>query len=163
MALVAVQFPGPHLFFTTCPHLKAMSSIPGPIIAWEVPLETYLCQSQWKFYGEGQWATPFWGSFKVQANLIPTWLDENELLCSKIITNPDDVIKWKYFLHYWPFVLGIHWSPVNPPPKGQWRATLRLSLIYTQINGWVKNREADELRRHHVHYHVIVMCWRHNR
>ena len=25
----------------------------------------------------------------------------------------DDVIKWKHFPHYWPFVLGIHQSPVN--------------------------------------------------
>ena len=24
----------------------------------------------------------------------------------------DDVIKWKYFLHYWPFVKGIDRSPV---------------------------------------------------
>ena len=28
----------------------------------------------------------------------------------------DDVIKWKHFPHYWSFVRGIHWSPVNPPP-----------------------------------------------
>ena len=25
----------------------------------------------------------------------------------------DDVIKWKHFPRYWPFVRGIHWSPVN--------------------------------------------------
>ena len=25
----------------------------------------------------------------------------------------DGVIKWKHFLHYWPFVWGIHWSLVN--------------------------------------------------
>ena len=31
-----------------------------------------------------------------------------------------DVIKWKHFPHYWPFVRGIHWSPVNSPHKGQW-------------------------------------------
>ena len=31
----------------------------------------------------------------------------------------DDVIKWKYFPCYWPFVLGIHRSPVNSPHKGQ--------------------------------------------
>ena len=27
----------------------------------------------------------------------------------------DDVIKWKYFARYWPFVRGIHRSPVNSP------------------------------------------------
>ena len=31
----------------------------------------------------------------------------------------DDVIKWKHFSCYGPFVLGIHWSPVNSPHKGQ--------------------------------------------
>ena len=33
----------------------------------------------------------------------------------------DDVIKWKHFLRYWPFVRGIHRSLVNSPHKGQWR------------------------------------------
>ena len=31
----------------------------------------------------------------------------------------DDVIKWKNFPRYWPFVRGIHRSPVNSPHKGQ--------------------------------------------
>ena len=35
--------------------------------------------------------------------------------------NHDDVIKWKHFPRYWPFVWRIHRSPVNSPHKGQWR------------------------------------------
>ena len=31
----------------------------------------------------------------------------------------DDVIKWEYFPRYWPFVRGLHRSPVNSPHKGQ--------------------------------------------
>ena len=31
--------------------------------------------------------------------------------------NHDDVIKWKHFPHYWPFVRGIHRSPVNSPQR----------------------------------------------
>ena len=31
----------------------------------------------------------------------------------------DDVMKWKHFPRYWPFVRGIHRSPVNSPHKGQ--------------------------------------------
>ena len=31
----------------------------------------------------------------------------------------DDVIEWKHFPRYWPFVRGIHQSPVNSPHKGQ--------------------------------------------
>ena len=29
----------------------------------------------------------------------------------------DDVIKWKHFPRYWPFVWGIHRSPVSPRAK----------------------------------------------
>ena len=71
----------------------------------------------------------------------------------------DDVIKWKHFPRYWPFVRGIHWSPVISPYKGQWRGALIFSLICTQINGWVNNDEAGDLRRHRVHYDVTVMIW----
>ena len=70
----------------------------------------------------------------------------------------DDVIKWKHFPRYWPFVRGIHRSPVNSPHKGQWRGALMFSLICTRINGWVNNGEAGDLRRYCVHYDVIVMA-----
>ena len=69
----------------------------------------------------------------------------------------DDVIKWKHFPRYWPFVRGIHRSPVNSPYKGQWRGALMFTLICAQINGWVNNGEAGDLRRNRGHYDVIVM------
>ena len=72
----------------------------------------------------------------------------------------DDVIKWKPFLRYWPFVRGIHRSPVNSPHKGQWRRALMFSLICVWITGWVNNREAGDLRRYSAHYDVIVMVAR---
>ena len=68
-----------------------------------------------------------------------------------------DVIKWKQFLCYWPFVRGIHRAPVNSPHKGQWRGALIFSLICLWIKGWVNNREAVDLRRHRAHYDVSVM------
>ena len=61
------------------------------------------------------------------------------------------------FPRYWPFVLGIHRSPVNSPHKGQWRGALMFSLICTRINGWVNNGEAGDLRRHRAHNDVTVM------
>ena len=70
----------------------------------------------------------------------------------------DDVIKWKYFLRYWPFVRGIHRWSVNSPHKGQWRGTLMFSLICTWINRWVNNGDAGDLRRHSAHFDVIVMA-----
>ena len=69
----------------------------------------------------------------------------------------DDVIKWNHFPRYWPFVLGIHRSPMNSPHKGQWRRALRFSLICTRINGWVNNGEAGDLRCYRVHYEVTMM------
>ena len=70
-----------------------------------------------------------------------------------------DVIKWKHFPRYWPFVWGIHRWPVNSQHKGQWRRTLMFSLICAWINGWVNNREAGDLRCHCAHYDIIVMKW----
>ena len=70
----------------------------------------------------------------------------------------DDVIKWKYFPCYWPFVRGIHRSPVNSPYTGQWRGALIFSFICAWINGWANNREADDLRRHCAHYDIAVMA-----
>ena len=58
-----------------------------------------------------------------------------------------DLIKWKHFPRYWPFV----WGP--------WRGALMFSLICVWINDWVDNREAGDLRRYHAYYDVIVMLW----
>ena len=69
----------------------------------------------------------------------------------------DDVIKWKHFPRYWPFVRGIHRFPVKSPHKGQWRGALMFSLICVWINGWVNNGEAGDLRCHRGHYDVTVM------
>ena len=71
----------------------------------------------------------------------------------------DDVIKWKHFPRYWPFVRRIHRSQANSPHKGQWRGALMFTLI--RIDGWVNNREAGDLRRYRPHYDVIVMSMIH--
>ena len=69
----------------------------------------------------------------------------------------DDVIKWKRFPRYWPFVRGIRRSPVNSPRKGQWRGALMFSLICAWLNAWVNSRKVGDLRRHRAHYDVIVI------
>ena len=63
------------------------------------------------------------------------------------------------FSHYWPFVRGIHRSPMNSPYKGQWCRALMFSLIWAWTNCSVNNRDAGDLRRHHTHYDVTVMNW----
>ena len=69
----------------------------------------------------------------------------------------DGVIKWKHFPRYWPFVRGIHRSPVGSPRKGQRRGALMFSLISAWTNRWANNRDAGDLRRHRDHYDVTVM------
>ena len=79
----------------------------------------------------------------------PQWVNKN--------IAHDDLIKWKHFPPYRPFLWGIHWSPLNSPHKGQWCVALIFSLIYTWINGWVNNDEAADLRCHRTHYDITVM------
>ena len=68
----------------------------------------------------------------------------------------DDVIKWKHFTCYWPFVRGIHRSPVNCLHKGQWRGALLFSDL-RWINSWVNNHDPGDLRHHRADYDVAVM------
>ena len=67
--------------------------------------------------------------------------------------NHNDVIKWKQFPRYCPFVRGIHRSPVDSLHKGQWPWDLMFSLTCVWTNGWVNNRD---LRRHRAHDDVTV-------
>ena len=48
----------------------------------------------------------------------------------------DEVIKWKHFPCYWPFIWGVHQSPVNSPHKGQWCGAL-MGFFYLCLNKWL--------------------------
>ena len=71
----------------------------------------------------------------------------------------DDVINWKHFLGYLPFVRGIPRSPVNSPHKGQWRRALMFSLIWVWINRlskqswgwWFETLSCPSWRRCNIH------------
>ena len=69
----------------------------------------------------------------------------------------DDVINWKHFRRYWPFVKGIHLSPVDSRHKGQWRGALMFSLVGAWTKSWANPRDAADLRRHGTHYDVTVI------
>ena len=83
---------------------------------------------------------------------VPMPVKFSEMQRGKFQVSPkhkhDDVITWKHFPRYWPFVR---------PHKGQWRGALMFTLICARINGWVNNCEAGDLRRNRAHYDVIVM------
>ena len=69
----------------------------------------------------------------------------------------DNVIKWKYFSCYWPFVRGIHRSPADSHHKGQWCGALRFCLICTWTNGSANNWDTSDLSCHGIHCDVVVM------
>ena len=50
-------------------------------------------------------------------------------------------------------------SPVTSefPAQRPVARSFDVSFIYVWINGWVNNRDAGDLRRHHAHYDVTVM------
>ena len=66
----------------------------------------------------------------------------------------DDVIKWTHFPRYCPFL-----RAGNSPHKGQRREAL-IFFICSWTNGWVKNRDVGDWRRHHAHYDIAVMIAR---
>ena len=70
----------------------------------------------------------------------------------------DDVIKWKHFQHFWPFVWVIHRSSVKSPHKGQWCRALMFSLICAWTNCWGNNQDTGDLRHHHAHYEATAMA-----
>ena len=123
--------------------------------------ELFNKQSNWRKF------ETIWGSCDVTImaeNFSITMLDdipmcETATRSAKMASLHDDVIEWKHFPRYWPFVRGIHRTPVNSPPKSQWRGALMFSLIYAWTNGWANNRDGGDLRRHRAHYDVTVMLF----
>ena len=91
-----------------------------------------------------------------KAVMNASWYGANKSFCYHTSLQYD-VIKWKQFPRYWPFVWGSHRLPVNFAHKSQWRGALMLSLICAWINGWGNNRKAGDLRRRRAHYDVTVM------
>ena len=65
----------------------------------------------------------------------------------------DDVIKWKHFPRYWPFVWEFTRHRWIPHTKAS-DAELWYFLWSAWINGWVNNDEAGDLGRHRSHYDV---------
>ena len=99
------------------------------------------------------------GSVRGEIKIIRWTFDICKSFLLSAYNNHDDVIKWKHFPRYWPFVRGIYRS--NSPHKDQWRRALVFSFICVWINFWVNNRDFGDLRRHRAHYGVTLMITPH--
>ena len=93
-----------------------------------------------------------------QGNLSLSWEDAGA--CNSLLLSiPHDVVmKWKIFPRYWPFVQGIHQSPVNSPQKGTVTRGLMFFML-VRANSEINRRVAGDLRRHGAHSNVIVMMY----
>ena len=128
-------------------------------------------QSQWqqnypssKLYARGNWVS-FRCAFKcymcatsltkIHTSSVTPLYDMGDIP----LNIHDDVIKWKRCARCWPFVRGIHRSPVNSPHKGQRWGALMFSLICTWTNSWGNNGDAGDLRHHLADYDVILMIY----
>ena len=89
------------------------------------------------------------------AETLQNTVQDGRYIHGAVLSFHDDVIKWKHFPRYWPFVRGIHRSPVNSRTKAmQWHGALMFSLICAWMNDWVNNRRAGDLRGYRAHYDV---------
>ena len=68
---------------------------------------------------------------------------------------------WRHQMETFSASLGL--CPGNEPVTGEFPSqrpvtrSFDVSFICAWTNGWVNNREAGDLRRHHTHYDVIVI------
>ena len=69
---------------------------------------------------------------RLDSSCWPAWLFWTETFERRCIITSwrHDDVKWKYFQRYWPFVRGIHRSPVNSPHKGQWRGAFDWTSLF---------------------------------
>ena len=97
------------------------------------------------------------GFYFLNVNVFIHAMNMRQYETCAILFDHDDVIKWKHFPRYCPFVRGIHRSPLNFSHKVQWHRALMTSLNCCWTNNWANNGDSADLRRHRTDYDVIVM------
>ena len=71
----------------------------------------------------------------------------------------DDIMTWKQFPHYWPFVRGIHRSAVDSPHKESVCGTLAFSFMLAWTSWWTKSGIFGDLRRCSAHVTSLSLHW----
>ena len=75
----------------------------------------------------------------------------------------DNVIKWTHLPRYWPFVRGIHRSPVDSTHRGQWRGALMFSLICARTRCFLwfapEQKVQETIETAVIYYDVTVVVW----
>ena len=88
-------------------------------------------------------------------------------LTSLQIHTLDYVIKWKHFQRYWPFVRGIHQSPVNSPHKASDAELWLFSLICARQRlskqsrcRWFETPSSSLWRHFNAHALIYLALWK---
>ena len=134
---------GIHRWPVDSPHKRSVMRVPyflAIMLVWvkEKCIYNY-CFVLYHIYSILLWALECILSQSKCTNVISSDLSTSGNFLNTIFTLPwlmleentehDDVIIWKHFPRYWPFVREIHRSPVNSPHKRQWRGPSMFSLI----------------------------------
>ena len=139
----------------------AQHPVMNPRIAGSIQSQcnfSFSCCSKYMFLYE------YWAVLSTKESVLST----AQLCWTRLWVNPYiptsklyhyDVIKWKYFPRYWPFLKGIHRSPVNSHHKGQWREALMFSLICACTNGWA-NRISAPIPKGVFFNFLVSICLR---
>ena len=150
MTIVSIVYLGPD-FRDWKHHYKRNINLRSRFLPWRKCTHTdvALCSYVWEKGTNGKHVDV----------LVLVWISHKTYDVAGLqIKSHDDVIRWKHFPRYWPFVRRIHRSPMNSPPKSQWCVDLMFPLICALTNSWANNREAGDLRCHRANYDVTVMC-----
>ena len=95
--------------------------------------------------------------------LVPTWMSYSccRLLRGEMKLGLKCVTWWRHQMETFSALLAL--CVGNSPVTGEFPSqrpvtrSFDVSLIWAWTNGWVNNRDADDLRRHGAHYDVTVM------
>ena len=103
------------------------------------------------------------GTFMILVFIWNSWRKAMALNAMSSIYFNNDVIKWKHFLRYWPFVRGIHQWPVDTQHKGQWRGALMFDLrlnkrLSKQSRRWWFETPLRSLwRQRHIYVYSVTL------
>ena len=91
---------------------------------------------------------------------IPVWQfwQFDQQLFNICLSHPDDVIEWKHFPRYWPFVRRIHLSQVDSPHKDQWRGALMFLSVPKRLRKQSWHRWFETPSRS-LWRHCNDSCW----
>ena len=118
---------------------KSLTTSTDYCIIFRISCHASLDYYQHECRADSRFVTSQWET-ALLCNDVSHWLGANLALwlvwkCPEAFSlHHDDDITWKCFPHNWPFVRGIHWSPVDSPHKGPVIWALIFSLVFSWLN-----------------------------